>query len=252
MVAAVATTAVATTMAVCGGIARADSLDVSLTVVIPDLISGPGLSCEAAGGASQSCSFNATVQGAYGPAMVNGTETATAMFGSLVFHNGIVTSGYQVGFLRSFTIGVAMSFSDTLEVGGYTGSGFLEIPVDTVGPFFDDNQIRVNGTGFGADVLALVPFTAGQPVDLNVNFFGKTIRDGSIENGNSVVTVAMGPITVLDQNNNPIANYELISGSGTAYPAIGAVPEPGSVVLAGTTFIACAGIERRRRRRRVL
>jgi hypothetical protein len=246
--------AVAAVVAIaCGGsLAQADSLSVSLNVVIPDLISGPGLSCGAAGGASQSCTFNGTVQGAYAPAMVNGTETATASFGSLVFHNGIVTSGYQVGYLRSFTIAVNMSFSDTLEVGGYTGSGFLKIPVDTTGLFFDQNLITVNGSGFDAFVVGLVPFTAGQPVDLNATFFGTTQRDGTIENGNSTVSATMGPITVLDQNNNPISNYELISGSGTAYAAIGSVPEPGSVVLAGTAFIACAGIERRRRRRRVL
>jgi hypothetical protein len=42
--------------------------------------------------------------------------------------------------------------------------------------------------------------------------------------------------------------YYYTSGIGTVL----VTPEPGSWMLAGTAFIACAGIERRRRRRRVL
>jgi hypothetical protein len=54
-----------------------------------------------------------------------------------------------------------------------------------------------------------------------------------------------GAVTI----DNTLGQYQEFHATGGTWQV---TPEPGSWALAGTAFIACAGIERRRRRRRVL
>ena len=107
------------------------------------------------------------------------------------------------------------------------------------------SHYAVGGPG-SAFTSILYPFTDGTPFPLSLSVHLQA--DLSEEDTTQDFAGTIDQISVFDSRMHPLKHYRLVSASGTDYPAVGAVPEPGSVFLLITAMLGCAGIARKARR----
>jgi len=205
-----------------------------------NLISG-GTSCSSSFGTT-SCTINGTARGINNtppppliPVNVGGYATSVAHYGSLETDVNIGISGGvpSTGWNNTFRAG----FSDTLSVGGYSGSGFIEYKW-TGTAFNFDNTFNggcitgIIGCPLGTET-ELLPFTGDTPISLGKSHQAYSVSLGGEVPGVGSYELTLDQIELFDSNMNPITGYTLESASGTAYPLIGGVdvPELSSVYL---------------------
>jgi hypothetical protein len=208
----------------------------------------------------RSCSVDGGVRGVPPgtTVLISGSETASASYGALQIGQNLslTPQGSQLTDLKGgFVIVAGASFSDSLTVGGYSGSGFIGITLNPAGSpetWFSVPPERLNVDGQDVDFLGqsvtLLPFTSGVPVSLRVGF--ELEAEGSPGDAPAPFGsygVDLNNITLFDTNMDPISGYTLTAASGTDYPATGETPEPGSLCLLGTVLVACAWFTTKRR-----
>jgi hypothetical protein len=220
--------------------------------------------CSDSGGTASSCNITAVEPSDEGTSQnVTMAASATAAFGSLSVHSAF---GPEAG--GSFNLAARATFLDTLTIGGYSGSGFIQYHLTGLGSSFDypgvfegfainggvpldsppsDGLRLFNDFGFSPPGYTshLYAFTSGTPFSFQLNAV-TSIRGQTGDEGFNGFTVAVDQISVFDASGQPLAGYSLTSASGAPYPAVGQVLEPSSLWLVMTVLFGCAGVIRRK------
>lgn len=207
--------------------------------------------CNDSGGSSASCDITAVERGPGGPQgqtiEVNAemSLSATAAFGALT--GRALLGATPENPLGGFLVQARASFSDTLTIGGYSGSGYIQYhgSSEGFGGFLPNDFVgfNINSTerGFFSDggtyTSELYAFTAGVPFSFSISALTGTM--GLDESANSFFDVTVDSISVFDSDLNPITGYTLTSASGTFYHAIGEAPEPNAVWMVILVLIGC-------------
>jgi hypothetical protein len=142
-------------------------------------------------------------------------------------------------FTGGFGEGYQLSFSDSLTVLGFSGSGFYKMNYENTSTGADFNPFNPL-----PDPNQLYPFTAGIPFPVSLATGGAT--EGQIGDAAGFMSgeLLIGPFSFYDSNLRPISNYTLTSASDTAYNAVGAVPEPQTLLLLTTAAFLAFGLRR--------
>jgi hypothetical protein len=182
---------------------------------------------------------------------VGGELAADAGFGELQVDRSLWSGGSLAG---GFDMAVSAGFDDTLTIGGFSGSGFVQYVLegDPAGlAFFDavGDPLSLNGEvlNWGPATSQLFGFTAGTPFGLSLGFSELTAYSAADDGigcdaacGEEAATESVVDVLVYDSDMQPVTGYTVTSASGAPYPAVGAIPEPAAVWLLLTAIAACA------------
>jgi hypothetical protein len=194
--------------------------------------------------------------GRYTDSMAIDNPSLAGTSGTTVLHFGVDGSLSRTGVS---TVGVAVSYQQNTDPVFTLMSAILQpagasnfVPLTGPGRAgFSISDTAVSGSGV-FDTVAL-PFTFGSPFDFSLGLFAYSMpRDGTATSS-FASTVLLTGIDVFDAHGSPVADFSIVSGSGTLYDAdgvhIAAVPEPTTSALLGIGLLGLLGTRLVRRRR---
>jgi len=211
--------------------------------------------CSSTTGTTTLCPVSGTEPGLLGSTLTfSGNLEAASNYG--VLDTGILVDVHDslgIGELNSIAVELSGSFSDSLVVGGYSGTGLIQFDLDVTNGIVNgldvvsaSTPLNIDGVDVPGNEMITLPFTGGVafPLDMSFSYRGESLDEG-LPFGSYEVSI--GQIYVYDSNMHQISGYTLTSGSGTDYPGVGdvsSIPEPASFCLLVTVVLGSAWVAR--------